>query len=434
MDSRVAPSVASDYRTLKEADLRDYLGSLPAVAARLGGSPEAWSISEVGDGNLNLVFIVKGPDGGVAVKQALPYVRLVGESWPLPLSRAHYEHLALTHQARLAPGLVPTVIHHDPVLALTAMELLEPHIIMRKGLVAGTTYPRFVEHVTTFMARTLFLSSDLAVPAAQKKEGLAAFAGNHALCKITEDLIFTDPYRVAEQNRWTQPYLDATALSFREDLDLHVAISRLKLKFQSAPEALIHGDLHTGSIMVTESATVVIDPEFAFYGPMGFDLGAVIANLLMAYFASDGHERVPGERHVFETWVLEAIEQMWREFAEKFLALWRSEANGDAYPPSLFEGAAGAARLESERQAYMSRLFQDTVGFAAAKTIRRILGLAHNIDFELIEDPKRRAICEARSLHLARTMMLDTPSFPNIDVVTRAAQALRDWRPDFSRQ
>ncbi|MBV8697735.1 MAG: S-methyl-5-thioribose kinase, partial [Bradyrhizobium sp.] len=96
MDSRVAPSAASNYRVLKEADLRDYLWRLPAIAARLGGRPDVWSVSEVGDGNLNLVFIVKGPDGGIAVKQALPYVRLVGESWPLPLSRAHYEHLALT--------------------------------------------------------------------------------------------------------------------------------------------------------------------------------------------------------------------------------------------------------------------------------------------------------------------------------------------------
>ena len=130
-------------------------------------------------------------------------MRLVGESWPLPLSRSHYEYLALTHQARLAPGLVPAVLHHNEALALVVMELLEPHIIMRKGLVAGTLYPRFVEDITTFLARTLFFSSDLAVPAAEKKEGIAAFAGNHALCKITEDLIFTDPYRVAEQNRWT---------------------------------------------------------------------------------------------------------------------------------------------------------------------------------------------------------------------------------------
>ena len=75
--------------------LAGYLATLPVVTRVLGGSSGDWTIAEVGDGNLNLVFIVKGPKGGVAVKQALPYVRLVGESWPLPLSRAHYEHMAL---------------------------------------------------------------------------------------------------------------------------------------------------------------------------------------------------------------------------------------------------------------------------------------------------------------------------------------------------
>src|ERR1700738_4188255 len=299
-----------EYRILRDAELRDYLAQLPAIAAQLGGSPTDWSISEVGDGNLNLVFMVRGTSGGIAVKQALPYVRLVGESWPLPLSRSHYEYLALVHQAELAPGLVPAVLHHNEALALVAMELLEPHIIMRKGLISGTCYPRFVEDITTFLARTLFLSSDLAVAAARKKEGIAAFAGNHALCKITEDLIFTDPYRQAEQNRWTSPWLDASAAAIREDFDLHVAVSRLKLKFMAAPEALIHGDLHTGSIMVTESETKVIDPEFAFYGPMGFDLGAVLGNLIMSYLASAGHERLAGERRSFEAWVLETIEHV----------------------------------------------------------------------------------------------------------------------------
>jgi 5-methylthioribose kinase len=424
---------AEQYRILHEADLRDYLASPPELAAALGGEPVSWSITEVGDGNLNLVFIVKGARGGVAVKQALPYVRLVGESWPLPLSRAHYEYLALVRQAELAPGLVPTLLHHNETLALTVMELLEPHIIMRKGLIAGTQYPRFVEDVTTFMARTLFFTSDLALSAAEKKEGIAAFAGNHALCKITEDLIFTDPYRVAEQNRWTAPYLDATAASLRDDMDLHVAISRLKLKFMASPEALIHGDLHTGSIMVTAAETRVIDPEFAFYGPMGFDVGAVLANLLMAYFASAGHERSPGDRRGFETWVLETVEQVWTEFARKFLELWRAGAVGDAYPASLFAGETGVARLEAERQAFMQRLFGDTVGFAAAKIIRRIFGLAHNIDFELIEDPRSRAICEARSVRLARAMMVDTGSFPAITDVTSTARELRDWQPEFAR-
>jgi 5-methylthioribose kinase len=433
MIHRAAGASRSDqYRILKETDLRDYLSGIPEIAGRLGGASADWTISEVGDGNLNLVFIVKGSSGGIAVKQALPYVRLVGESWPLPLSRSHYEYLALTHQARLAPGLVPAVLHHNEALALVAMELLAPHIIMRRGLVAGTTYPCFVDDITTFLARTLFFSSDLAVPAAEKKEAIAAFAGNHALCKITEDLIFTDPYRLAEQNRWTSPWLDATAARFREDLDAHVAISRLKLKFLSGPEALIHGDLHTGSIMVTDRQTRIIDPEFAFYGPMGFDIGAVIGNLLMAYLASEGHERFAGERRAFETWILATIEAIWIEFARKFLKLWRSEGKGDAYPVTLFEGGAGAQRLEAERQAYMARLFEDTIGFAAAKTIRRILGLAHNIDFELIPDERRRAVCEARSLRLAREMLVNAPSFPTIAAITAAARKARDWQPDFA--
>src|ERR1700754_4317830 len=66
-------SRSDQYRILKDADLRDYLSDLPDVAARLRGQAASWTIDEVGDGNLNLVFIIKGPNGGIAAKQALPY-------------------------------------------------------------------------------------------------------------------------------------------------------------------------------------------------------------------------------------------------------------------------------------------------------------------------------------------------------------------------
>ena len=55
----------------------------------------------------------------------------------------------------------------------------------------------------------------------------------------------------------------------------------MKKKFVTSTEALIHGDLHSGSVMVKEGSTFVIDPEFAFYGPMGFDLGALLSNFLL---------------------------------------------------------------------------------------------------------------------------------------------------------
>ncbi|MCA3554922.1 S-methyl-5-thioribose kinase [Aestuariivirga sp.] len=413
------------YAPQKPETLGAYLSGIDAVRRILGGTPGQWSIAEVGDGNLNLVFIVKGPSGGVAVKQALPYVRLVGESWPLPLSRAHYEHMALTWQARLTGALTPAIRHYDETLALIVMELLEPHIIMRRGMIAGVEYPKFSADISRFMARTLYFTSDLALTADRKKALIAAFADNTALCKITEDLIFTDPYRVAELNRWTSPQLDPYAARWRGDGDLKVAVSRLKLKFLSSAEALLHGDLHTGSIMLTPEDTRVIDPEFAFIGPMGFDVGAVVANFLVNFFAQDGHEAQPGARDSYRGWVLSTLERIIALFREAFLQLWRDNPTGDAYPVSLFQGPDGEARLAVERQAYMDRLWTDTVGFAAAEIIRRILGLAHNIDLEWIEDKDRRATCEARALTLARDMMVNAERYPTIQSVTDAARRIR---------
>ncbi len=417
------------YRAHDPESLRAYAAETPAIRDRVGGEPAGWTIEEVGDGNLNLVFKLRGPAGGVAIKQALPYVRLVGESWPLPLSRAHYEHMALVREAECAPGAPPQVLHYDAGLALIAMELLEPHLIMRRGMIGGVVYPGFANALASFCARTLFLTSDLALPAAQKKALIADFAGNTALCRITEDLIFTDPYRIAEGNRWTSPQLDPWAAAIRADADLKVAVSRLKAKFLASAEALLHGDLHTGSIMVTESETRVIDPEFAFVGPMGFDLGAVIANLLISFFSQSGHEARPGERDAYRDWVLGAVEDFWTGFRASFLALWRERPTGDAWPPALFADEAGRLRLEIEREAYMDRLLADTLGFAAAKMIRRILGLAHNIDLEWIADPTVRATAEARALTLARDLMVNTEGFRSIAAVTAAARRVEATTP-----
>jgi 5-methylthioribose kinase len=419
------------YRPQTAATLKTYLSGVPAARAILDGVEAEWNVREVGDGNLNLVFIVRGPSGGVAVKQALPYVRLVGESWPLPLSRAHYEHMALTLQGSAAPGLTPEIHHYDEEMALIVMELLEPHVVMRKGMIAGTVYPKFAEDITTFMANTLFATSDLSLPAADKKGLIGAFSGNTALCKITEDLIFTDPYRIADMNRWTKPYLDGFAESFRNDGELKIAVSRLKLKFLSSAEALVHGDLHTGSVMLTPSNTRVIDPEFAFIGPMGFDVGAVIANLLLNYLSQVGHEELPGGRDGYRSWILETVEEVWTMFRAKFLANWH-KTEGDAYPAVLFADEASRKALELEKAHYMDRLFQDTVGFAAAKMIRRILGLAHNIDLEWIKDERLRATAEARALTLARDMMVNTSSYKSIAAVTEAARKANASTPVLS--
>ena len=201
--------------------------------------------------------------------------------------------------------------------------------------------------------------------------------------------------------------------------DLKVAVSRLKLKFLSSAEAMLHGDLHTGSVMLTPEETRIIDPEFAFMGPMGFDVGAVDrqfpAQLLLA-----GRSREDARRRAMPIatgFSCHAGGRSGPSFREKFLDLWRENPTGDAYPASRSsQGAEGESGSRPSAQAYMDRLWADTVGFAAAKMIRRILGLAHNIDLEWIEDKDCRATCEARALTLARDMMVNTRHYPSIRV------------------
>ena len=416
--------MSTAYRALNDGTLPGVLSELPNVRDHLGGAAEAWTVEEVGDGNLNLVFIVKGPQGAVVVKQALPYVRLVGDSWPLPLERSYYEHMALSEQARHAPRLVPKIHHYDRDLALIVMEYLTPHIIMRKGLIRGVEYPLFASHIAEFMAQTLFNTSALALPAAAHKQRIAAFAGNTELCKITEDLVFTDPYRIAKLNRWTTPYLDDLAAQFRRDEPLKIKVQERKLQFLTSAEAMIHGDLHTGSVMLTPLDTRVIDPEFAFVGPMGFDVGAVIGNLLIAYYAQSGHEERFGQRNPYRHWILLQTENVWRLFSKRFLELWDKSRSGDAYMPELFTEPEGAAAFAAEKQRFMRKLLTDTISFAGIKMIRRILGLAHTEDLESIKDPALRAKCERKALTMARRMVLDADRFTGMNEVAHAARAV----------
>jgi 5-methylthioribose kinase len=415
---------ATRYRRHDECSLAAELAGVAVVRERLGGSPGDWRVEEIGDGNLNLVFRVAGPAGVVAAKQALPYVRMVGESWPLPLSRSHYEHLALVEYAAVCPGATPALIHRDEDLALTVMEWLEPHRILRRGLLDGTRYPRFAADIARFLARSLVSTSDLGRSAAAKKAAIAAFAGNTAMCKITEDLVFTEPYFAAAMNRWTSPQLDATVASLQGDVALKSAAARLKFAFLTRAEALLHGDLHTGSIMVTDDDTRVIDAEFAVYGPMGFDYGMLVANLLMSAFAQRGHEHEHGERAATVQWILETLEQIERHFEREFLELWRTAAHGEAFPAALFAHAAGEAALARERRRHLDGLRIDAFGFAGLEIIRRTVGLSHVMDFEAIEAPALRAEREARAIVLGRRLAVDAAEFSTMASVTALAAEL----------
>ncbi|XP_076934671.1 methylthioribose kinase-like [Bidens hawaiensis] len=404
------------FRVLGEKSLIEYIKSTPSLASKLGNELNNLKIKEVGDGNLNFVYIVISPSGSVVIKQAVPYVRLIGESWPLAKERSYFEATALKRQHELCPKHVPEVYHFDRSMSLIGMRYIEPpHIILRKGLVSGVKYPLLAEHMSEFMANTLFYTSLLYLTTTQHKSAVAEFCANVEICRLTEQVVFSDPYKISEHNRWTSPYLDGDAEAIRNDKELKIEVAELKSMFCERTQALIHGDLHTSSVMVTQDSTQVIDPEFSFYGPMGFDIGAFIGNLFLAYFAQDGYA---DDRKTYKEWIINTISDTWNLFHKKFTSLWdkHKDGPGEAYLHEIYKDAE---LWELVKQKYMISLFHDSLGFAAAKMIRRIVGVAHVEDFESIVEPAKRADCERHALDFAKTLMKKRRNFDSItDVIS----------------
>jgi 5-methylthioribose kinase len=412
------------YAPLTVETLAGRLGAVPALRERLG-EPSGWRAREVGDGNLNLVFIVEGPAGGLVVKQALPYVRLVGEGWPLPLRRSFFEHHALTRQEARDPGSVPAVLHFDEAQAMLVMEYLGGHVILRRSLMEGVRHEGLGERLGTFCARTLFRGSDLCMAARDRKADLALFAGNVELCAITEALVFTEPYFDAPLNRHT-PALDPLVRELRADAALKIEAQRLKAAFAGRAETMLHGDLHTGSVMVRGGSARVIDPEFATYGPMGFDVGMLLANFLMAHCAQPGHG---DDRAGYQEWILSVVRALWTTFEAEFTRLWREERTGMLFPATLFEDQGQDWAAESARLRWLGQVWRDALGFGGLECHRRILGLAHIAEFERIEDEARRAGCEAKGLVLGRALVMGQGDIAGLDALLDLTRAIsgRDW-------
>lgn len=366
---------------------------------------------EIGDGNLNLVFHITDSVSGksLIMKQALPYAKVVGESWPLTLDRARIESEKLILEGTLAPGLVPIVYKYDADLSLTVMEDLSDHIIMRQGLINGTKYPLFADHISTFMANTLFYTSDLGMNQQDKKLQVKNFI-NPDLCKITEDLIFDDPYTVSANNN-IPPAIEDAAEALRNDTALHLEVAILRDKFLTNAQALLHGDLHTGSIFATPVSTKVIDPEFAYFGPMGFDIGAVFANLILNFAGQQYWTGDDAARNDFRRYLLDTIEDVWNQFDEKFRALWNEH---------------GVDRLAKStpgyQDYYMQRLLQDSIGFAGCKIVRRIVGLAHVADIDKIPNDEIREQAQRNALAIGTELIRRHRSAQSIQELTTIAE------------
>ena len=403
------------YKVLNNELIKEYIDETQEIRDLLldkDESTDKLDISEIGDGNLNFVYIVSSQKKSIILKQAVPYLRCVGEDYPLSRIRMTFEIEALKIEKKICPDFVPEIYYSSHEMSVVVMQNLNQHKILRGEMINRVQFPLLSEHISTFLADTLFYTSDFYLDSKQKKENVKKFI-NIELCNITEDFIFTHPYEDNDTNEYN-PKLDMLHVKkFREDRDIKVAILNMKQKFMTNAEALLHGDLHSGSIMLNKDETYVIDPEFAFYGPIGFDVGIYLANLIMSYLSLDKDETQ------YKKYVLTMIKDTWNMFAEKFKT---NMIENEKKQKSLqFDYPKGLDDLAYFADSAVDNIFADTIGFASCEMFRRTVGLAKVADVAEIEDLELRAEIEVKVLELASTLIKS--KFKTIDEVINAMES-----------
>ena len=143
-------------------------------------------------------------------------------------------------------------------------------------------------------------------------------------------------------------------------------------------------------MIANEDGIRILDPEFAFYGPMGYDIGNVIGNLFFSW--ANKFYTMPKEA--------EAISNLERTIAELCdLTMSKLAAKYDKMVSfSLY-------RTEAFRQAYLAGVLADSIGYAGTEIIRRVVGDSKVAEITSVNEPAQRLPMERALLKLGITLI-----------------------------
>ena len=388
-----------DYKVLDIDTICDYLQNIEPIKNFFGD--DDIQAKEIGDGNLNYVYLIssiQNPKKALIAKQAVPYLRCIGEEFPLSRERMTYEIRALQKFKDIVPNQIPDIYYTSEDMSLLVMQYLDNHVILRAGLIQSETYPNFSEHISTYLSNTLFKTSSLYLQSTDKRALIDKFNHNTELCKLTEDFVFTFAFMDNDTNDNENVKDNQLAQTIFNDMKFKEKVLELKYKFMTQNDALIHGDLHTGSIMLNKDETYVIDPEFAFVGPFGFDIGALLANMINNYI----HHNIVTQDIKQQEWILKTIKEILDMFENKFLKLWDNTQNSSLRIDELLDEKT----KKSYQKKFLKSILQETVGFAGCKMARRIFGVAGVEDIRGIEDKVLRGEAENMVFDIAREFVV----------------------------
>jgi 5-methylthioribose kinase len=271
--------------------------------------------------------------------------------------------------------------------------------VFRNALLARKTFPFFAEQVSTYLINSLFATSDISRDHIEKKDAVKKFM-NPEMCDIMEKLIYTEPFGdIYNRNRVMPQNIEFVKKEFYGDDALRLEAAKLKFEYMNSAQALIHGDFHTSSFFVNNETIKVFDTEFAFFGPIGYDLGDIIAHLFFAWANADAGEHSGIEDKaatgVFKKYILDTIAGVYDLFIQKYKA---------GFPAHVSDPMA---RTPGFAEWYLDQILLTATGSAGAELARRTIGMSYVEDLVGIKDENIRARAERLMLCLSKYLLLN---------------------------
>jgi 5-methylthioribose kinase len=262
---------------LSDANLPDYLRALGLV-----GPGQAVVVEAAGDGNINWVRrarLAGGPSPGGrswVVKQARPALERFPQ-YQVSTDRILFEQRYLETARRWDRDRVLPAIHRfDAAARVLILEDLGDAERMDHALARGADVSAAAARLGGFLGR---------VHAATRGAELANAFANGAMQRLHGDHVFLLPLRPNDFP--LLPPVAQRACALRADADLVRIADAAYARYLEPRGALVHGDVQAGNVLLTAAGPKLLDAEIAHVGDPAFDLGTLLAHLLLPAAALD---------------------------------------------------------------------------------------------------------------------------------------------------
>ena len=375
---------------------------------------------EEGDGYVNHLYRIWDRQGKtVIIKQAKPYFSRFGQeaAIPVPVIRNRLEIDTYKIKSAIIPEYLIPILHTDTANHLFVQQYCTLPIL-RMQLCQGISFPALPQMLGNCIGKNAFYTSEFFLEQSMHKL-LGAHFSNPGMCQIMEDLLFDiessfgDP---DENSRFLATHYNFVP-TLKQDTKLIVEIMTLRDIYSKRPECLVHGDLHTSNIMISQNTLKIFDLEYTHMGAISSDIGYLCGNMLYPYIVwLFRHDKAKQEKDSFRKEILLYIEQTIEIFIETFKQCWYKDAKPyfkktPQYIDTLF-----------------ANLIAEVSGFMGTQLLMTTASRPGVFDFSTIDSEQNREKARLLSVLLGSSLIKYRTSFQTINQVL---DTIRNVTEDF---